>query len=66
MSLSGIQFKMRYRIASKIEKAGATSIEKAVPIEEVDLDLEELHCLGYFGGAFLGRIKKTEDKRYYV
>jgi hypothetical protein len=57
---------MRYRIASKIEKAGATSIEKAVPIEEVDLDLEEMQWLGYFGGAFLGRIKKTADKRYYI
>ena len=66
MSLSGIQFIMRYRIASKIEKAGATSKEKAVPIEEVDLDLEEMQWLGYFGGGFLSTIKKTEDKRYYI
>jgi len=57
---------MRYRIASKIEKAGATSKEKAVPIEEVDLDLEEMQWLGYFGGGFLSTIKKTEDKRYYI
>jgi len=66
LSLSGLQFKMRYRIISKIEKVGATSIEKAVPIEEVDLDLEELQWLNYFAGVFLGKIKKTKDQRYYI
>jgi hypothetical protein len=66
LSLSGIQFKMRYRIVSKIEKAGATSKEKAVTTEEAELDLEELQWLNYFAGIFLGRIKKTEDKRYYI
>ena len=66
MSLSGLQFKMRYRIAFKIEKAGATSKEKAVTIEEVDLDLEEQQWLDYFAGGFLSTIKKTEDKRYYI
>ena len=66
MSLSGIQFKMRYRIVSKIEKAGATSKEKAVTIEGADLNLVELQWLDYFAGAFLGEIKKTEDKRYYI
>ena len=57
---------MRYRIVSKIEKAGATSKEKAVPIEEADLDLQEQEWLDYFAGAFLGKIKKTEDQRYYI
>ena len=57
---------MRYRIAFKIEKAGATSKEKAVSIEEAKLNLEELQWLDYFAGAFLGEIKKTEDKRYYI
>jgi hypothetical protein len=66
LSLSGIQFKMRYRIVSKIEKAGASSKEEAVTIEEADLDFEELQWLDYFAGGFLSRIKKTEDKRYYI
>ena len=66
MSLSGLQFKMHYRIISKIEKAGATSIEKAVTIEEAGLDMQEQQWLNYFAGAFLDRIKKTKDKRYYV
>jgi hypothetical protein len=57
---------MRYRIAFKIEKAGATSKEKAVPIEEADLNLEELQWLDYCAGGFLSRIKKTEDQRYYI
>jgi len=57
---------MHYRIISKIEKAGATSKEKAVTIEEADLDLEEQQWLNYFAGTFLGTIKKTKDQRYYV
>ncbi len=57
---------MRYRILSKIEKAGATSKEKAVTVEEAELDLEEQQWLTYFAGGFLSRIKKTEDQRYYI
>ena len=66
MSLSGFQFIMRQRIVIKLEKAGATSIRKAVTIEEAELDLQEQQWLGYFAGVFLGEIKKTEDKRYFV
>ena len=66
MSLSGIQFRMRHRIISRIEKAGATSKEKAVTIEEAELDLQEQEWLSYFAGGFLSTIKKTEDKRYYI
>jgi len=66
LSLSGLQFKMRQRIINKIEKAGATSKEKAVTVEEAGLDMREQRWLNYFAGAFLGRIKKTKDKRYYV
>ena len=66
MSLSGLQFKMRYKIISKIEKAGATSKEKAVTVEEAGLDLQEKKWLDYFAGAFLGTIKKTKDQRYYI
>jgi len=57
---------MGYRLFSKFEKAGATSMEKAVTAEEAGLDLQEQGWLNYFAGAFLGRIKKTEDKRYYI
>jgi len=41
-------------------------MEKAVTAEEAGLDLQEQGWLNYFAGAFLGRIKKTEDKRYYI
>jgi len=57
---------MRYRIAFKIKKAGATSKEKAVTIEEAKLDLKEQQWLDYVAGGFLSTIKKTKDKRYYI
>jgi len=57
---------MCQRIVNKLEKAGATSIQKAVTIYEAELDLQEQQWLNYFAGVFLGEIKKTEDKRYYV
>ena len=66
MAMSGIQYKIQQRIIYKIEKAGATSWEKAVTFEEADLDLSEQYWLNYFAGVFLGRIKKTEDRRYYI
>jgi len=37
-----------------------------VTFEEADLDLPEQYWLSYFAGIFLGRIKKTEDHRYYI
>ena len=66
LALSGLQFKMRQRIINKIEKAGATSREKAVTIEEAGLDIQEQQWLGYLAGAFLEIIKKTKDQRYYI
>lgn len=66
MSMSGIQFKMHQRIIHKFRKAGATSWEKAVTSEEANLDLSEQCWLDYFAGTFLGRIKKTENHRYYI
>ena len=66
MSMSGIQFKMHQRIIHKFRKAGATSWEKAVTFEDANLDLSEQCWLDYFAGTFLGRIKKTEDHRYYI
>jgi len=41
-------------------------MEKAVTIEEAELDLQERQWLDYFAGGFLSTIKKTEDKRYYI
>jgi hypothetical protein len=66
LSLSGLQFKMRYRITYRLEKAGATSKEKAVTIEEAELTLQEQQWLSYFSGGLFSEIKKTEDKRYYI
>ena len=66
LSLSGLQFKIRYKIVSKLKKARATSKEKAVTIEEAELDLQEQRWLNYFVGGFFGDVKKTEDKRYYI
>ena len=66
MSMYGIQFKMQNRIIRKFEKAGATSKEKAVTFEEAKLDIPEQYWLDYFAGVFLGKIKKTENHRYYI
>jgi len=66
LSLSGFHFVMLHRIISKIERAGATSKDKAVTTEEAGLNLQERQWLNYFAGSFLGEIKKTRDKRYYI
>ena len=66
LSMSGIQFEMQNRIIRKFEKAGATSEEKAVTFEEAKLDTAEQYWLDYFAGVFLGKIKKTENHRYYI
>jgi hypothetical protein len=57
---------MHQRIVNRLEKAGATSREKAMSIGEAKLDMQEQQWLNYFAGAFLGIIKKTKDRRYYV
>lgn len=66
MTLLGLQFVIHYRIITKLKKAGATSKEKAVTVEEAELDPQEQKWLDYFAGAFLGKIKKTRNKRYYI
>lgn len=66
MALSGLQFKMQYKIISKLRGVGATSSEKAVTVEEAGLDVQEQQWLIYFAGAFLEVIKKTKEKRYYI
>ena len=57
---------MEHRIIRKFEKAGATSKENAVTITKAKLNLEEQCWLEYFAGAFLGKIKKTENHLYYI
>jgi hypothetical protein len=64
--MSGIQFEMQNRLVRKLEKAGATSVEKAVTFEDAKLDMQEQYWLDYFAGIFLGKIKKTKDKKYYL
>ncbi len=66
MTPLGLQFVIHYRIIAKLKKAGATSKEKAVTVKEAKLDAQEQKWLGYFAGAFLGKIKKTKNKRYYI
>lgn len=62
----GTEFLMEHRIVRKFEKAGATSKEKAVTISKAKLDFEEQCWLDYFAGAFLGKVKKTENHLYYI
>jgi hypothetical protein len=62
----GIQFKIQQRLIRKLEKAGATSIEKAVTYQEAKLDEQEQYWLNYFAGSFLGKIKKTRNHLYYT
>ena len=64
--LSGFNFVMQHSIVVKLKKVGATSKAKAVTIEEAEFNSQEQHWLPYFAGVFLGEIKKTDDKRYYV
>lgn len=66
MSKYGIQFVMQGKLVKKLAKAGATSSEKAIMIEEAGFDDVEEHWLNYFAGDFLGKIKKTETNRYYI
>ena len=66
MSMRGMQFVMEQRLVRKFEKAGATSIEKAVTFLEAKLNLQEQYWLEYFAGSFLGKIKKTRDQTYYL
>jgi hypothetical protein len=63
---STFYFQMEYRIGNKLRSLGATSIEKAVAIEEVGLDMQELNWIDCVAGGLFARVKKTKSKRYYV
>jgi hypothetical protein len=64
--MSGIQYKIRHQLIRKLEKAGATSFEKAVSFKVAKLDLQEQYWINYFAGSFLGAIKKTKNHLYYI
>ena len=66
MSAYGLQFEMEHKLVRKFKKAGATSFETALSEEDANLNVHEQFWLGYFAGIFLGKIKKTQNHRYYV
>jgi hypothetical protein len=65
LSMSRIEIEMRQRINRKFEKAGANSKKTAVTFMEANLDLQEQYWLPYLVGNLIGRIRKTDDNRYY-
>jgi hypothetical protein len=67
MEKASITFlRMEYSIGNKLRSVGATSIDKAVAIEEANLDLQELNWLSCIAGGMFAHVKKTKNKRYYV
>ena len=58
--------KMEYSIMDKLRSVGATSKDKAVTIEEANLDMRELNWLSCIAGGMFASVKKTRNKRYYV
>jgi hypothetical protein len=64
--VSATFLKMEQSIRTKLLSAGATSIDKAVTIEEADLDIEEQNWLGYVAGGLFSCVKKTKSRRYYT
>jgi len=64
--VSGTLYAIQQRISVKLLAVGATSREKAVTAQEANLDRQEQNWLHYIAGGLFARVKKTEDKRYYV
>jgi len=64
--VSATFLKMEQNIKAKLLLAGATSIEKAVTLEEADLDMQEENWLNYVAGGLFSCVKKTRNKRYYT
>ena len=65
MYMSKLEVKMRQRINRKFEEIGADSKRNAVRLIDANLDLQEQYWLPYLVGSVLGRIRKTDDNRYY-
>jgi hypothetical protein len=65
-NVSTVFLKMEYSIGDKLRLVGATSIDKAVAIEEVDLDMQELNWIDYVAGGLFASVKKTRNNRYYI
>lgn len=65
-AVSGTFLKMEQSIRAKLLLVGATSIDKAVTIEEADLDIEEQNWMGYVAGGLFSCVKKTRSRRYYT
>ena len=63
---STFYLQMEYRIGHKLRSMGATSIDKAVLIEEVNLDMQELNWIDYVAGGLFASVKKTRSNRYYI
>jgi hypothetical protein len=63
---STVFLRMEYSIGNKLRSVGATSIDKAVAIEEVNLDMQELNWIDYVAGGLFANVKKTRNERYYV
>ena len=61
-----VYIRMEYSIGNKLRSVGATSIDKAVLIEEANLDMQELNWIDYVAGGLFANVKKTRNERYYV
>ena len=64
--VSATFLKMEQSIRHKLLLAGATSIEKAVALEDADFDMQEQNWLDYVAGGLFFCVKKTKNKRYYT
>jgi hypothetical protein len=65
-AVSATFFKMEQNIRARLLSIGATSIDKAVTIEEADLDMQEENWLDYVAGGLFANVKKTKNGRYYA
>ncbi len=60
--VSATFLKMEYGIRAKLSSVDATSIDKAVTIEEVDLYMQKQNWLDYVAGGLFASVKKTKNK----
>ena len=65
-SVSATFLAMEQRIRAKLLVVGATSIDKAVTLEEANLDMQEQNWLDYVAGGLFACVKKTKSRKYYT